>query len=110
MFDKKTGVIDSSLAKYWKENFDLRYYLEKNWATVGPKLVGKLNVFCGRNDDFFLNFGVYYMEDFLTKTTNPYYGGSFTYGERGGHGWQPYPDTQLIRVMDAYLKKVHPGY
>ena len=110
LFDKKTGVMDASVAKYWKENFDLRYYLEKNWATVGPKLVGKLNVYCGRNDDFFLNFGVYYMEDFLTKTTNPYYGGSFTYGERGGHGWQPYSDGQLIRVMDAYLKKTHPGY
>jgi hypothetical protein len=110
LFDKKTGVMDTSVARYWKENFDLRYYLEKNWATVGPKLVGKLNVYCGRNDDFFLNFGVYYMEDFLTQTTNPYYGGSFTYGERGGHGWQPYTDVQLIRVMDAYLKKVHPGY
>jgi Putative esterase len=110
LFDKSTGAIDTSVARYWKENFDLRYYLENNWATVGPKLVGKLNVFCGRNDDFFLNFGVYYMEDFLTKTTNPSYGGSFTYGEKAGHGWQPYPDTQLIRVMDAYLKKTHPGY
>jgi hypothetical protein len=110
LFDKKTGAIDSSVARYWKENFDLRYYLEKNWATIGPKLVGKLNVFCGRNDDFFLNFGVYYTEDFLTKTTNPNFAGSFTYGERGGHGWQPYSDIQLIRLMDAYLKKVHPGY
>jgi len=109
LFDKSTGVIDPSVAQYWKENFDLRYYLEKNWTTVGPKLVGKLNVFCGRNDDFFLNFGVYYMEDFLTKTTNPNYAGSFTYGERGGHGWQPYSDGQLIRVMDAYLKKTHPS-
>ncbi len=108
LFDKSTGVIDPSVAQYWKEHFDLRYYLEKNWATVGLKLVGKLNVFCGRNDDFFLNFGVYYMEDFLTKTTNPYYAGSFTYGERGGHGWQPYSDGQLIRVMDVYLRKTHP--
>ncbi|HZY35856.1 MAG TPA: alpha/beta hydrolase-fold protein [Mucilaginibacter sp.] len=105
LFDKSTGVIDTTVARYWKEHYDLRYYLEKNWTTVGPKLVGKLNVFCGRNDDFFLNFGVYYMEDFLTKTTNPYYAGSFTYGERGGHGWQPYSDGQLIKVMAEYLKK-----
>jgi hypothetical protein len=110
LFDKITGIMDTSVARYWKENFDLRYYLEKNWATVGPKLVGKLHVYCGGNDDFFLNFGVHYMEDFLTKTTNPYYGGSFTYGAWEGHGWQPYSDIQLIRVMDAYLKKIHPGY
>ena len=100
--------MDESVAKYWKENFDLRYYLEKNWTTVGPKLVGKLNVYCGRMDDFFLNFGVYHMEDFLTKTTNPYYDGSFTYGERGGHGWQPYSDGQLLRVMAEHIEKVHP--
>ncbi|HTE00056.1 MAG TPA: alpha/beta hydrolase-fold protein [Mucilaginibacter sp.] len=108
LFDKKTGVMDASVAQYWKENFDMRYYLDKNWATVGPKLVGKLNVFAGRMDDFFLNFGVYHMEDFLTKTTNPYYGGSFTYGDRGGHGWRPYSSSQLLRVMADHIKKMHP--
>jgi len=108
LFDKETGVIDTSVARYWKEHFDMRYYLEKNWATVGPKLVGKLHVFAGRMDDFFLNFGVYRMEDFLTKTTKPRYNGSFMYGERGGHGWRPYPSGQLILEMDDYLRKVHP--
>jgi hypothetical protein len=108
LFDKNTGAMDASVAEYWKQNFDMRYYLEKNWTTVGPKLVGKLNVFAGRMDDFFLNFGVYRMEDFLTKTTNPYYAGSFTYGERGGHGWRPYSSSQLLRVMAEHLKKMHP--
>ncbi|MDB5006576.1 MAG: hypothetical protein JWP45_969 [Mucilaginibacter sp.] len=108
LFNKETGVMDTSVARYWKENFDMRYYLEKNWTTVGPKLVGKLHVFAGRMDDFFLNFGVYHMEDFLTKTTNPAYNGSFNYGERGGHGWRPYSSGQLIREMAAYLKKTHP--
>ena len=107
LFDKSTGVMDTSVARYWKEHWDLRYYMEKNWATIGPKLVGKLNLYCGRMDDFFLNFGVYHMEDFLTKTTNPYYAGTFTYGERGGHGWQPYSDGELIKVMNEYLKKNH---
>jgi len=107
LFDKKTGVIDPSVAQYWKENYDMHYILEKNWSTLGPKLVGKLNVYCGRMDDFFLNFGVYRMEDFLTKTTNPYYAGSFTYGERGGHGWQPYSDGELIKVMVASMKARH---
>jgi hypothetical protein len=50
-------------------------------------------------DDFFLNFGVYHMEDFLTSTKNPYYNGSFSYGERGGHGWRPYTAAQLLRIM-----------
>jgi hypothetical protein len=108
LFDKRTGVIDSVVARYWKEHFDLRYYLENNWPAIGPKLVGKLHLIAGRMDDFYLNFGVYHMEDFLTKTTNPFYDGSFTYGERGGHSWRPYSSDELIRVMAAYLQKMHP--
>jgi len=99
LFDKHSGAIDSTVAKYWKEHWDLRYYLETHWPEVGPKLVGKLHVFAGRMDDFFLNFGVYHMEDFLTSTKNPYYNGSFSYGDRGGHGWRPYTNIQLIRIM-----------
>ena len=103
LFDKKTGVMDPTVAEYWKEHFDMRYYLEKNWATVGPKLVGKLHVICGRMDDFYLNVGVYHLEDFLTKAKNPAFGGSFTYGDRGGHSWRPYSNAQLLQIMNAHI-------
>ncbi|GAB3905670.1 hypothetical protein GCM10028803_36870 [Larkinella knui] len=109
LFDKKTGVIDPTVAAYWKEHYDLRQYLEKNWATVGPKLVGKLNIIVGRMDDFFLNFGVYKVDEFLSKTTNPAYGGSITYGDRGGHSWRPYSNGELLRMMDAHIKKMAPA-
>jgi hypothetical protein len=104
LFDKASGAVDSTVANYWKEHWDLRYYLETNWAQVGPKLTGKLHVFAGRMDDFFLNFGVYHMEDFLSGTKNPYYNGSFMYGDRGGHGWRPYTNAQLIRIMVESIK------
>ena len=107
LFDKRTGVMDTTVARYWKEHWDMRYYLEKNWVKVGPKLVGKLHVIAGRMDDFFLNCGVYHMEDFLTKTNNPYFDGSFTYGDRGGHSYQPYSSGKLLKVMAEYLKKGH---
>jgi hypothetical protein len=89
LFDKRTGDMDPEVAEYWKENYDLRHYLEKNWSTLGPKLKGKLHAFCGHMDNFYLNVGVYHMEEFLESTTDPYYDGSFTYGARGGHGWRP---------------------
>jgi len=38
LYDKKTGEINSDVAEYWKEHYDLRAYLEKNWAWLGPKL------------------------------------------------------------------------
>ncbi|MEE2710395.1 MAG: alpha/beta hydrolase-fold protein [Gemmatimonadota bacterium] len=110
LFDKHTGTMDPTVAQYWKENYDLRYYLEKNWAEVGPSLVGKLHVICGHMDNFYLNVGVYHMEAFLESTREPYYAGSITYGARGSHGYRPYSTEQLLRIMaDHITKNAPPG-
>jgi hypothetical protein len=108
LFDKRTGEMDPEVAEYWKENYDLRHYLEKNWSTLGPKLKGKLHAFCGHMDNFYLNVGVYHMEEFLESTTDPYYDGSFTYGARGGHGWRPYGYDELLRVMAKHIQENAP--
>ena len=65
IFNKETGEIDSAVAAYWKEHFDLSAILQKNWATLGPKLAGKIHVYVGSADTYFLNDGVYYLEDVL---------------------------------------------
>lgn len=110
LFNKSTGEIDSTVALYWKEHFDLRNYLQTHWKEIGPRLVGKLHVFCGRMDDFSLNFGVYHTEEFLESTRDPYYAGSFTYGARGGHGWRPFTTAQLVRIMaDHITQNAPPG-
>jgi len=109
LFDKRTGQIDPEVARYWKENYDLRYYLETNWKEIGPKLVGKLHVICGRLDNFYLNQGVYYTEEFLESTSDPYYAGSFTYGPRGSHGWRPYGSYELLRMMAEHITKNAPA-
>lgn len=109
LFDKRTGEIDPEVAQYWKENYDLRYYLETNWEEVGPRLVGKLHIICGDMDNFYLNIGVYHMEEFLESTRNPYYAGSITYGARGSHGWRPYTRAQLLRLMSEQITKNAPA-
>jgi hypothetical protein len=55
IFDKQTGVIDRSVAAYWKEHYDLSAILQRDWATLGPKLKGKLRVYVGSADTYFLN-------------------------------------------------------
>src|SRR5208282_2224254 len=54
IFDKETGVIDATVAAYWKEHYDLSAILQRDWATLGPKLQGKLNVYVGSADTYFL--------------------------------------------------------
>ena len=87
IWDKMTGEIDKEVANYWKENYDLRYILERDWAKIGKKLEGKINIYCGDMDNYYLNNAVYLMEDFLEQTKDPYYGGEVDYGDRAEHCW-----------------------
>jgi hypothetical protein len=103
LFDKETGVIDHEVASFWRDNYDLRNILQSNWGELGPQLVGKLHVIAGDMDNFYLNVGVYHMQEFLETTTEPYYDGTFTFGARGGHGWRPYSSAELLRVMADHI-------
>jgi len=87
IWDKMTGEIDHKVAEYWKENYDLRYILQRDWKTLGPKLKGKIHIYCGDMDNYYLNNAVYLMEEFLESTTDPYYDGVVDYGDRAEHCW-----------------------
>jgi hypothetical protein len=101
IFDKETGEIYPEVAAYWREHYDLRYILERDWATLGPKLQGKLHIYCGSADTYFLNDAVYLMEDFLKSTTNPPYDGEVKYGDRAEHCWNGDP------TLPNYLSRLH---
>ncbi len=87
IWDKKTGDIDPRVADYWRENYDLRYILQRDWDTLGPKLKGKIRIYCGDMDNWYLNNAVYLMEAFLESTSDPYYEGEVDYGDRFEHCW-----------------------
>ena len=110
IFDKLTGDIDSTVAKYWRDNYDLRYILERDWATLGPKLKGKIHIYCGDMDNYYLNNAVYLMEDFLKKTNNPFYQGEVDYGDRAEHCWNGDHDNpnyiSRLRYNTMYLPRI----
>ena len=87
IWDKLTGEIDPEVAAYWRENYDLRYILERDWAELGPKLRGKLHVYCGDMDNFYLNNAVYLLEEFLDNATDPPADAEVDYGDRHEHCW-----------------------
>lgn len=87
IWDKMTGEIDREVAAYWRENYDLRHIMERDWKTLGPKLEGKVNIYVGDMDNFYLNNAVYLTEAFLEATKGPYYGGEVDYGDRAEHCW-----------------------
>jgi len=87
IWDKLTGEIDHGVAEYWKENYDLKYILDRDWETLGPKLEGKIHIYCGDMDNYYLNNAVMLMEEFLENTRDPYYDGVVDYGDRCEHCW-----------------------
>lgn len=87
LWDKLTGEIDHEVAEYWRENYDLSYILQRDWESLGPKLEGKLHIYTGDMDNYYLNNAVYLTEEFLESTTNPYYDGVVDYGDRAEHCW-----------------------
>jgi Putative esterase len=88
IWDKRTGVIDRKVAEYWREHFDLSYILRRDWEKgLGRKLEGKLHIYVGDMDNYYLNNAVYLVEEFLESTKSPYYAGEVDYGDRAEHCW-----------------------
>ncbi|MFM8603563.1 MAG: hypothetical protein ACKOC2_05665 [Gemmatimonadota bacterium] len=86
IWDKRTGVIDTAVARHWREHWDLSYILQRDWATLGPKVRGKLRIYVGDMDNYYLNNAVYEVEKFL-RSANPPADAVVDYGDRDEHCW-----------------------
>jgi hypothetical protein len=86
IWNKLTGVIDRSVAEYWREHYDLSHILRRDWKTLGPKLRGKLRIYVGDMDNYYLNNAVYLVEDFL-RSADPPADAVVDYGDRDEHCW-----------------------
>src|SRR5258706_118479 len=99
LFDPETGVIDHGVAEYWKK-YDFKLYAEKNWKTLGPKLQGKIYIWMGDMDNFYLNLGTRAFDNFIKTTTNPTSDAEIVFTPMKGH-WANYSNkTVLLQVAD----------
>ena len=90
VWDKVSGQIDPEVADYWREHYDLTHIMQRDWdAGLGEKLRGKVNIYVGDMDNYYLNNAVYLTEQFLRSKD---FGGEVTYGDRAEHCWNGDPD------------------
>jgi hypothetical protein len=114
IWDKRTGAIDPEVAAHWREHYDLRHILERDWAELGPKLAGKIHLYVGDMDNYYLNNAVYLMEAFLESTTESTslvaYDGEVDYGDRAEHCWngdhQSPNAVSRLRYNTMYVPKI----
>jgi hypothetical protein len=118
LWDPKTGTINPAVARYWREHYDLTAVLSRDWERLGPKLMGKLHVFMGTKDTFYLDAAARRMEAFLEDTKSPgkgpYYGGTFEYGAEKPHCYAgnippgQTPEAHYLPIFADYLRKMAP--
>jgi hypothetical protein len=86
IFDKLTGAIDPTVAGYWRDHYDLSHIIERDWPTLAPKLQGKLHIYVGSADTYYLNDAVYFAQERLEALSPPWQG-DIAYGDRAEHCW-----------------------
>ena len=90
VWDGKSGAIDKAVLDHWRK-YDLKRVLEQNWATLGPKLAGgKVNVWVGDADDYYLNAAVHRFKQAAAKLKAPAFDGRILIESRKPHeggGW-----------------------
>ena len=110
LWDKRTGVIDRKVAEYWKEHYDLTWILRRDWNKgLGRKLAGKIHLYVGDMDNYYLNDAVYLAEEALKGLKDPAYGGEVAYGDRAEHCWNGDPTRgngySRLRYHQMYIPK-----
>ncbi len=103
LWDPKTGKIDRSVVDHW-ERYDLRMVLEKNWSTLGPRLRGKIHVYVGESDDYFLNNAVHRLDAFLSHCSPPS-DAVVRFGPGQGHCWCEIDESEMMRQMAARMSR-----
>lgn len=100
LWDGKTGKIDKAVLDHWKK-YDLKLILEQNWKTLGPKLAGKVNIWVGDADDYFLNNAVHLLKASLDGQTEPKFDGRILIEMRKGHSSGGWTQKQMLDDMAA---------
>ena len=103
-------MIDRDVANYMREHgYDLREYAQRNWATLGPKLAGKLHFFCRRHGRLLPEPRRLPLRGVPQEHARPGKTCEFTYGRpMKGHSGTRVTWAELVRRMGAHVQKNAP--
>jgi S-formylglutathione hydrolase FrmB len=102
LWDPRTGTIHQGVADSWRR-YDLHRVLEQDWPALAPRLRGKLHIWVGESDDYFLNNAVHLLEEFLRRTDPPA-DAHVQFGPGKRHGWMPQSELELMQEMSAAIR------
>jgi len=105
MFDPVTGDIDAEVSAYW-EKYDFKKYAKENWETLGPKLQGKVHIWMGDMDNFYLNQATRELSKFLNSTSNPKSDADVQFLATEGH-CSMYSDKIVLKEIQKRINRMN---
>lgn len=121
IWDKRTGKIDKNVAEHWRQNYDLTYIIQRDWAKLGPKLRGKIHLYVGEMDNYYLNNAVRLAEGVLRGLKDPPADAEVDYECLAEHCWNGdhsnpiwisrlmYVQIHAPKMMERIRKTAPPG-
>jgi len=67
MFDRETGAVDPAVVAYWREHYDLAHIVETHWAEKKALLTGRIHLYVGTADTFYLDRSAHLFEAVLNR-------------------------------------------
>jgi hypothetical protein len=67
MFNRTTGAVDPLVVAYWGEHYDIARRIETNWTSLAPDLRGKIHLFVGTDDTFYLDDAAHRLQSLLDR-------------------------------------------
>ncbi len=104
LFDPKSGEIDHSVADHWKK-YDFKLYAQENWKNLGPKLAGKIYVWMGDMDHFYLNHATRKLSEFFESASNPSSDARFEFEAMKGH-CSNFSHTTVLKQIQARIEEI----
>jgi hypothetical protein len=69
MFNRDTGDVDPKVVEYWHDHYDLAHIVATDWEQRGADLRGKIHLFVGTADTFYLD-GAAHKFDAVLRSLN----------------------------------------
>lgn len=99
VFHPTTGIIDKTVAEAWKKH-DLLLHVKDNWSTLGPKVQGKIYVWMGDMDNYYLNNALRDFDVYLKTTNAPKSDAEIIFEPMKGH-CDEYSHRRALEQLEA---------
>ncbi|MFT6203472.1 MAG: hypothetical protein ACI9V1_000619 [Spirosomataceae bacterium] len=103
IFDPTTGEIDKTAAENWKK-YDLLLHTKNNWMELAPKIAGKINIWMGDMDNYYLNNAMRDFDDYIKSTTSPKSDAIIEFSPTKGH-CSNYGHREILEQISIKLQK-----